>query len=131
MKYITTYKLFESVDDIQLYKCIDPQEFDESLYYVNDNQILSYKEDLLRLNEEESKYLKDIGVITNYNSGYPEYKPHYTKLVFDNPSFKYRRHIFIFKSSDEWYYIDDDLNRVLYKCDTFEGVKQVIKLLDK
>lgn len=124
MKYIKEYKIFESSD--VLYYALDHQEFNGLVSYIDDEDVIQYKPELQSLSEDEIKYLESIGGKVENIDGVP-----YNRFKIDKikRGVTFNIKLFIFKMPDEWYYVTDPMNSVCYKCDTFEGLKQLIDRL--
>jgi hypothetical protein len=104
----------------KLYTLMDPQDLENITHYYNDYDSfgigkLKYSDRLLELNNDDLNYLRSVGVISVVGSSYTKFKGIDLSL-------------FIFRMPDEWYYIIDNHNLKCYKCDTFQGVKQVIAI---
>jgi hypothetical protein len=112
VKYIKEYKIFESSD--VLWCALSHQEFNEIIYPDGD-----YVDGIQSLSQQEIKYLETIG-----DFKYIDKVPY---GIFHHVNMESR--IFIFKLTDEWYYITNPLQTIFYKCDTFQGLKQLIDRL--
>ena len=123
MKYINSYKIFESklYSELSDHGAEDIEDIDYIIGYFEDGEgdgMYHLNDDIELLSIREINYLNTIGDVAIKN--------HFGK---DYIEFKVRKELElnIYKNSDELYYIIDLNNSLYYKCDTFEGVKQLIK----
>jgi len=114
MKYI---KYFEHTDNTYLYKQITRREFDRIVYQFNE-----ISDDMIEFKESEIDYLRQV---SSTIFPYPyEIMCHLHNVRFGSLN------IHCFRTEDEFYYIYISSNDTYYECDSFEGVKQLIDLLN-